>query len=96
MNELTRVLKPGGYLYLTVHGTTRIHELTREERKKYDSGQLVIRREKHSGHNVCKVFHPEQYVRQVLAKGLTVVDFQPGGAKDADQDAFLLQKPSNT
>jgi ubiquinone/menaquinone biosynthesis C-methylase UbiE len=95
LGELTRVLTTGGFLLITTHGTTRLHELTPKERRKFDSGELVVRRAQHSGDNVCKAFHPEQYVHQIsLANELTIVDFVPGGARDANQDAFLLQKPT--
>lgn len=93
IRELSRILNPGGYLYITVHGTTRLHQLTPRQRQAFESGQIVVVNEKDSGTNRCGTYHPEQYVRQKLCKDLTVVDFVPGGAKDANQDAFLLQKP---
>jgi 2-polyprenyl-3-methyl-5-hydroxy-6-metoxy-1,4-benzoquinol methylase len=93
MEELTRVLTPGGFLFLTVHGTTRAPELAPEDRQRFDNGELVVCGQARVGSNACSAYHPEQYVRQTLAKGLTVVDFVPGGAKDANQDVYLLQKP---
>lgn len=93
VEELTRILSPGGYLLITVHGTTRLHEMSFLERQRFDDGQLVLRNEFHSGENKCAAFHPERYVREKLCRNLKVVDFIPGGAKDANQDAFLLQKP---
>ena len=92
ISELTRILKPDGFLLITVHGTTRFHQLSLKERQEFESGQLVVYEKKYPGTNCCSAYHPEQYVRQSLAKRLTVVDFVPGGAKDANQDAFLLQK----
>jgi len=93
MEELRRVLKPGGRLLLTVHGLTHLNQLNAEQRARFDSGELVVSRPEHSGDNECGAYHPESYVRRSLAKGFLVVDFIPGGAKDANQDVFLLQKP---
>jgi len=96
MNELTRILKPGGYLLITVQGTRRLHVLQPHERQRFQSGQLVVVNPMASGTNDCYVFHPEQYVRSSLSRGLTVADFVPGGAKDNNQDVFLLTKPVET
>jgi SAM-dependent methyltransferase len=93
IDELTRVLKPGGYLLITVHGTTHLNQLSPEERRKFESGQLVVWGPEFLGTNLCGTFHSEAYVRKWLRQKLTVVDFVPGGAKDADQDQYLLQKP---
>ncbi len=92
ISELRRVLKPSGFLFITTHGTTRLHQLSSEERERFESGQLVIRYNEYVGTNICGAYHPEQYVRQNLAKGFTIIDFIPGGAKDANQDVFLLMK----
>lgn len=93
MKELKRILKPGGRLLFTVHGSTHLPLLTVEQRTKFAAGELIVLRPEHSGDNVCCTYHPESYVRRVLAKEFLIVDFIPGGAKDANQDAFLVQKP---
>jgi SAM-dependent methyltransferase len=95
MNELTRVLKPGGLLLLTVHGESRLYQLEPEEQQRFLSGQLVIKHEAAEGTNVCGAYHPAQWVRDNLAKGLEVVDFIPRGARNANQDIFLLRKPTS-
>ena len=93
MEELKRVLKPGGKLLLTVHGLTHLKQLNVEQRARFEAGDVVVSRPEHSGDNECGAYHPEAYVRRSLAKEFVVVDFVPGGAKDANQDVFLLQKP---
>jgi cyclopropane fatty-acyl-phospholipid synthase-like methyltransferase len=92
MKELDRVLKPGGVMYLTFMGTTRAPYLPQELRERFEAGQLVVTDEEHKGTNICAAYHPERYVRDTLAKGFRILDFVPGGAKDANQDVFLLQK----
>jgi 2-polyprenyl-3-methyl-5-hydroxy-6-metoxy-1,4-benzoquinol methylase len=92
MKELDRVLKPGGVMYVTFMGTTRAPHLRQELRGMFEAGQLVVTGEEHTGKNICAAYHPEQYVSNILAKGFRVLDFVPGGARDANQDVFLLQK----
>ncbi len=92
MQELWRVLRPGGYLLLTVHGKSRLPQLGPEDREKFNAGHLVTVREKYSGTNICGAFHPYKFVRETLAEGFVIVDFLPRGAKDANQDMYLLQK----
>ena len=93
MTELSRVLKPGGILFLTVHGATRIASLPLAQQQQFAAGEMVVHSPELSGSNHCATYHPEAYVRDVLARELTIVDFIPGGAKDANQDVFLLRKP---
>lgn len=94
INELSRVLKPGGYLYFTAHGDYYLEELSREEREQFLVGKLVIREEHRSGENICAVFHPVSYVQEKLAQNLTVVDFVPGSDEtDSKHDVHLMRKP---
>jgi SAM-dependent methyltransferase len=94
INELARVLKPGGYLYLTTHGEHYVSVLNAEERAQFERGELVVREQQESGSNRCAVFHPPSYMRERVAKDFTVVDFIPCGAQgDSMHDAYLLRKP---
>jgi len=94
INELSRVLKPGGYIYFTTHGEYYFPELTPEEEKQFQSGRLVIREQQESGSNFCAVFHPSSYVHEKLAQSFIVVDFIPGGEQsDSLHDVHLLKKP---
>lgn len=92
MNELWRVLRPGGFLYVTVHGLMA-DRLTPKEQQAFEAGNPVVFGEGHAGSNICASFCPEPYMRNVLAKDFTVVDYIPLGAQDAGQDVYLLQKP---
>ncbi|MFI5252974.1 MAG: class I SAM-dependent methyltransferase [Bacteroidota bacterium] len=93
IGEMKRLLKPGGYLYVTTLGTTHLYRLTIEERKLYDEGKLVVRHEKHPGSNFCLAFHPYQYFREFMCDGFTLIEYIPGGAYDAaKQDVYLLRK----
>jgi SAM-dependent methyltransferase len=94
LNELLRVLKPGGYIYLTTHGEHYLSMLTTEERAQFESGKLVVREQDESGSNACAAFHPLSYIRDTLARDLIVVDFVPcGSSGHSMQDVHLLKKP---
>ena len=92
VRELTRLLRPGGLL-LTVHGR-RDDQMSDEERRRFDAGDLVIQRGELYGSNACTTFHPEQYVREVMAPELELLDFSPGRATDIKQDTVLFRKPA--
>jgi SAM-dependent methyltransferase len=92
--ELSRVLKPGGHLFLTTHGEHYLPQLSDEEQARFRRGRLVVHGSRREGSNDCAAFHPEAFVRETLARDLDVVDFVPEGAKgNPSQDAYLLRKP---
>jgi ubiquinone/menaquinone biosynthesis C-methylase UbiE/uncharacterized protein YbaR (Trm112 family) len=90
IEELSRILRPGGYLYLTTHGEAYLPQIPEELQPRFRNGQLVVCGAEHAGENMCAAFHPETYVRARLAHSLTVVDFLPG---EFPQDVYLLRKP---
>jgi len=93
MNELKRILRPEGYMYITVLGTKNLDKLSLSEKTEFAQGKIIVENPGFSGTNICRVFHPEKYFRKNMIHGMTVLDFIPGGAKDAEnQDVFLLKK----
>jgi ubiquinone/menaquinone biosynthesis C-methylase UbiE len=94
INELRRVLKPGGYIYFTTHGQYYVPNLEPAERELFGKGQPVVREQQESGSNFCATFHPSRYVHEVLAQNLTVIDFVPGSEDGwSTQDSHLVKKP---
>ena len=92
--ELARVVRPGGHVVLSTHGEAYLDRLEEPERVMFRSGRTVVRRGGIAGSNWCTTFHPEQAVRERLARGFDVVDFVPRGAKgNPVQDVVLLRKP---
>ena len=94
IREMHRILKTGGYLLMTVHGDYYLEEIPEAQRADYKQGKLVVKGDKSAGRNACAAYHPEQYVRNVLAReaGFEVIDFIPqGGLGNPYQDAYLLQ-----
>jgi len=82
MKELSRVLKPAGFLVISTLPLTRLPESQR-------IGRLVVVKEDEAGANACLAYHAPGYVKDTLAKGFQVVQFIEGGV---GQDFYLLRK----
>ena len=94
VDEMTRVLRPGGLLLITTHGDYYAGGLPTALREAYDRGEAVVHLPGREGTNDCATFHPPSYVRTKLARGLEVVDHVPEGALgNPRQDLWLLRKP---
>jgi SAM-dependent methyltransferase len=89
IDELGRILRPGGYLYLTTHGEFYLPHVPADQRDHFRRGGLVVTGGELAGTNVCAAFHPEPYVLNVLAPAFRCLEFAPGRYP---QDAYLLQK----
>jgi SAM-dependent methyltransferase len=92
-DEIRRILKPGGYWIVTTQGDVYRPKLSRAERHVYDGGGVVCQRDEFRGLNLCQAFHPESYLRRVLADGFAVMAFEPEGAKgNPRQDLSILKR----
>jgi SAM-dependent methyltransferase len=93
MRELRRVLAPNGVLAITTKGVSRLEPLDADARTRFEQGHLIVRDARYSGRNLCAAFHPERYVREVLAAKLDVVDFRPATDDGSQsQDLWLLRR----
>lgn len=92
IDDMRRVIKPGGYLFMTTHGASYLPGLSDEEKARFNNDEFVVRREHLAGKNICTAFYSEKYVREHLTRGCEVVDFVPEGAKgNPTQDVYLLR-----
>lgn len=102
MEELARLLRPGGYLVLTTCGESYFETLTAKEKQAFRDGQLVVRHSEQAGlpstYAECIVFHPQTYVEKKLIRGFDLIHFSLGipaekGPK-GELDYYYLRKPS--
>jgi SAM-dependent methyltransferase len=96
IDELSRILEPGGLLLLTTHGEEYVDRLRADERRAYEDGEVVVRWPRVAGTNLCTTFHPEAYVRARLAPGLDLLEFTPGAGTVGSrrQDLAVFRKHS--
>lgn len=93
MQELHRVIRRDGFLVITTHGDRHADELTAAEKERYREGKMVVRDNPFAGTNICAAYHPNAYVRRVLARDFDIVAFHPEGATgNPHQDLYLLRK----
>jgi SAM-dependent methyltransferase len=93
MDELNRIVRPGGLILFTVPGERWIALLEPEDRERFKAGEPVVVYPEQNGTNFCSALSPERHVRQTLSRGMEVLDFVVDGAPDVRQDAVLLRKP---
>jgi len=95
ITELSRLLKPGGYLLISTHGDYYLPNIPAKRQADYERGERVVAGSWHAGTNECTTFHPPAYVQTKLAPQLITVDFIPEGALgNPRQDYTLLRKPT--
>ena len=97
MEELVRVLRPGGMLLITVHGKRVAWRsgLAAEQIRELEERGSLAYGEDRSGSNPCGVYHSEAYMRDCESLGLELVDFMAGGVRDtSEQDMYLYRKVS--
>ena len=96
IDELSRIVAPGGLLLLTTHGDSYADRLDAHERARYDSGEPVARWPGVAGSNLCTTFHPESYVRERLAPALELRELAPDGGTvgSRQQDLAVFRKPA--
>jgi SAM-dependent methyltransferase len=94
MQELSRILKPGGYLLFSTHGEHYLGELRPNEQERFKAGQMVVLNQEIAGTNYCGAYHPRSYVEGTLSRGFRARDFISRGANgNPQQDIYLFQKP---
>ena len=93
MDELYRVLETNGLLLITLHGKSRMLELNQEQKARFLEGKMVVTHAESAGENLCGSYYPVEYVRNSLARKFELVDFIESGARDSNQDIYLLRKP---
>jgi len=91
-NELIRVLKQGGILFLTLQGNGFRNKLTEIEKKHFDSGNLVVRSKSKEGHRTFSAFQPVSFVKKLIDTH-EILEHVPGEVKNGkpQQDVWIIR-----
>ena len=92
-NELIRALKPGGVLFLTLHGKSFKTKLSAEEKQTFDNGQIVVLSSSKEGHRTYGAFHPVPFVKELAGRN-NILEFVEGDIINGkpQQDIWIFQK----
>ena len=93
IDELVRVLRPGGLLLTSLKTTVNEDVMDADDVERFERGELVVKRPEVSGRNDCAAFHPLAYIEREMARDLELLHVVPGGARDVRQDAVLFRVP---
>jgi SAM-dependent methyltransferase len=89
MDEMARVIEPGGYLLFTTHGPDFFGRLTPGELRRAESGELVVRASSVAGSNMCAAYHAPDAVAALTEGLFEVVDRVPGAEAPTLSGAIL-------
>ena len=93
LEELSRVLRPGGLLLFSTHGPRYLRVLFNEDKERFAAGEIVVIKPDVLGTNDCMAYHPPQAIQGLLPGKLSLLSFLPEGAiGNPYQDASLVMK----
>jgi hypothetical protein len=65
-DELVRISKNGGIIFLTLKGNAFRVKLTESELAKFDRGELITRGNTKIGHRTYSAIHPPDFVKELI------------------------------
>ena len=91
--ELRRICKKDGIIFLTTHGDNCKPKLTDEELKIFETGKLVVRGNVKEGHRTFAAYQPPQFMRKLFSEVeiLERVTREPEG-NYIPQDVWIVRK----
>lgn len=96
MDEIFRVLNPGGIFLFSTQGNAFLDKLTETEKVLFNSGEVVVRDKVDEGHRTYSAFQPVSFMQNLLADKWQVLQFAPGHVRHwgPEQDTWILKKIS--
>lgn len=93
-DELLRVLKPNGILFLTTQGNNFRIKLSGIELQKYNRGSIVVRGNVKEGHRTFSAFHPREFMEELFhnVEILEHVETKQEKEKWLPQDIWIIRK----
>jgi SAM-dependent methyltransferase len=93
IQEYARIVKPRGFLLLTINGDYFLPQLSSQDKAAFERGELVVWDQIREGTNHCAAFHPFPYVKDKMLDGkFEIVTHIPGNTEPRiTQDIYLLR-----
>jgi SAM-dependent methyltransferase len=91
MDEMARIIRPGGYLLITTHGPDFYARLTPAEVARANAGEVVVRHSSQAGTNQCAAYHGQESVAAMVDGTFEIVECVPG--HDAPTLSGIMLKP---
>lgn len=93
-NELFRVLKPEGIMFLTTHGDNYKAKLTVSEIEEFNKGKLIERGKVKEGHRTYTAFQPASFMKNLFSNVqiLDHIETKPDGGGWLPQDIWIVRK----
>ncbi len=96
LKELLRTLKIEGILIITTQGNNFKTKLSKNERKRFENGELIVRRKTKEGHRTFAAFHPDKFLKTLFnsneIKILDRIVISPKNKSYTPQDTWILKK----
>jgi SAM-dependent methyltransferase len=95
MDELWRLIRPGGLLLVSFHGEDDLksQKLGGRKERKFASGAIVVLRRRAQFSNWCCSYNPPEHVRANLLARFKEIECRPSGALgNPQQDLWILMK----
>jgi len=94
-DELLRIAKPGGLLFLTTQGPAFLEKMYASEQQLFRQGKPVFRGNTQEGHRTFSAFHPASWARIFFGGSFEILAYLPGEKKQwgIEQDVWLVRKP---
>jgi SAM-dependent methyltransferase len=95
IDELYRIMRNNGILYMTTQGNAFRGKLSSSEKKEFDKGGLVERKTTREGHRLFSTFNPVNYMRNLIGDQFEVCELVEGSnlhALHPQQDIWVVKK----
>ena len=95
LQELHRIMRPGGFLYFTTHSGSSTPSMGTNLLHRLNVGGFVSQNPELQGDNKCSVYQTKEWVYNNLVNGFSIVDYIPGRLdENLGQDIYIFQRPT--